>query len=230
MPPPAPAPTPTPAPPAYNPHNPFQNRPGATRSVGAGLNVPQTGTPRVDADALLSEITREQFADYQQRYRPLERQYAKFLQNDDWIEQGAAQADARVGAAYQTSAEITDREKERYGLDMTPDQARSMARMRGIGLSTSRGVARNTTAAALDDVRTQGLNAMAGYGRGLADQSQGIAGGVANRQAGVDAANDQMAAQERAGMMATGASIAALGGPVGWGVGGAMMAYGMFLA
>lgn len=204
---PAPAPTPAPTPPAYNPSNPFggsanSGQPGGTPAINPRGNAPPP-LPDVDADALLTNITRQQYRDYQRRFLPVEREYAEMLTDPATMNREIAGAGQRARQGFQVSNEITQREQQRYGLQLRPDQAQAMARMRAVGRTTTTTGAVNDTRTAMGDLQLSGMNAMSGYGRGLRTSSMDALSGVAGRQAGIDAANDQMEAQEDAGRWST---------------------------
>lgn len=210
---------PAPAPAPYRPPgssfgpglgSPDNRPPGSSFSPGLGSPNYRVPPQLPSADDVLAGIVTEQHADYMRRYRPVEQQYATMLRKDAWATGQVNRAGANVGRAFKNSEEIEARERGRMGITARPDQEKTLRRMREIGRTMAVTGAKNSTAVALDDLKTQGQANMIGYGRNLASSATNSLGGVAGRAAQRDSANDQLDAQQDAGRMQTVGSMIGL--------------------
>lgn len=162
-----------------------------------------TGKP----DSVMSQITRDQYADWEANYRPTEDAYLDWLMDEGRIQGDVTRAGELAGEQVTQAEGITDRNMARYGLQLTPEQQKAQARLRKLSATSVVADARNRARGMIADQQLEGLGFMTRAMREQAGQATGMIGTAAGMQTSRDAANRAASAQHQAGMFNTAVTI-----------------------
>lgn len=202
----------------YDSRNPFAIGLGAG-STPAGLGIQETnpsgqtnssGPINISGGDLQSTIAREQYQDYENRIVPVEDAYRRRVLSDRRMNNQVQSAGKEIDRSFRGATLDQNRDMARYGIQLTPDQKRSMNRMRAFARTSAKAGAMNSTRGVLDDQRYEALTTQVGYGRDLAEGAAQGAGNVAGMAAERDSYNRQVDAQESAQTMSTIGTIAGI--------------------
>lgn len=202
----------------YDSRNPFAIGLGAG-STPAGLGIQETnpsgqtnssGPINISGGDLQSTIAREQYQDYENRIVPVEDAYRRRVLSDRRMNNQVQSAGKEIDRSFRGATLDQNRDMARYGIQLTPDQKRSMNRMRAFARTSAKAGAMNSTRGVLDDQRYEALTTQVGYGRDLAEGAAQGAGNVAGMAAERDSYNRQVDAQESAQRMSTIATIGSI--------------------
>lgn len=92
----------------------------------------------------LAEIARQQYADYQQRFQPIEQDLIHQGTSDTQYLQAGTQAANSMNSAYQTQQGSMQRNMNRMGVTMTPQQQEAANQTLSLGQASSTVNAANT--------------------------------------------------------------------------------------
>ena len=175
------------------------------------------------ADQMMANITREQWADFQTTFVPIENELIAEVQSNDAINTDAGEAVRLTGAAFDSASQVQSRALERSRRSLDPDQKRAMERRMSLRRAAAMAGAANATRRSGRDRRLGQLADLVGMGRGISSNAmQGISD-VATMENNRNQANANARQQHRAGQLSGLAAGAAMGfqmgGPVGAGFG-----------
>lgn len=162
----------------------------------------------MSADAIAGRVTRDQWSHYLKQFGPLEQQLVGET-NDQSLVSGAAQASSKQNAIAEQSF---DRDKSRYGVNMTGVQGKQMDRMRSLGDSANNTYSINNARLEQRDRNLDLSSNLMQVGRGVAGQGMQGLGEAAGMAAQRNAANAQAKAQ------ASSQRNSMIGGAIGTGV------------
>lgn len=163
------------------------------------------------ATHIQARLSREEYDDYLQRFRPIEDQYASEIFNPTLSQARVGRADQFVTQGFNQARQSNARNLGRYGLSFNPAQQRTYDRESARNETLSRINAKNQTRQ-LNEERDLGhLLSLVNYGRDLASGASRIRADLANKQVDRDITNRQLDQQERANRnqaLATAATLA----------------------
>lgn len=165
-------------------------------------------------DQIQAAITREQYADYVNRFQPYEDQlYAEMTpeRRAELLNQELTTAGESVDKQFGASRDIMGRQTSRYGLSLNPDQQQSVDRSFGLQNVLGKVGARNLTRRNAYERDMGAMRDIVQVGREMEATASSAAGAAAGMQASRDAANRRMEAQAKAQNMQDIGSIAGLG-------------------
>ena len=167
------------------------------------------GGRRQSLEARQAAMTRDQWQNFLEVYRPVEQELMDSAMQTDFSAEGdAAGRDAQVSAT--ASKGMLARNLSRLGTSMTAEQAAAVRRRQQQTGSKSIAQAENVTRKTMSDSRSQLLQGLVGIGRGVATGSMGGINAAANNAANQEMAINQGRAAAQNSNMATAASLAAM--------------------
>src|SRR5688500_5016471 len=170
---------------------------------------------KVDPEKLNAQIAVDQYNDYQNRYVPVENEFIKLVSDPAVFGADIERSGQRAETGFGVAEGIQQREFSRQGITLNSEELRALERINKFGKSTAVGTALNTARRGFSDLRLEGLNTIADFGRQGAAEAAGIAGGLAQDQAQRAAVNAQNRAQNQSnflGTLTTAATFAAFMG------------------
>ncbi len=172
--------------------------------LGTSRNYSRTNSR--DPDALLAQMTREDYSSYQKDYGQFERDLVKRAQTDtSLIDQ--ARVDSKESSALMSG--VAERNRERYGSSLTGAQKQQQDR--GLELSSTLGSAQAVNSARLvqKDTNTALLGGVIDVGQGVYQRSmQGLSNSAQNKNQ-LDNAYKSAKAQHKAQTYSTLGSLGA---------------------
>lgn len=174
-----------------------------------GANRLSTNTTNANPDAIAAGVTRDQWQNFLEFYRPLEDKILKQAQQTDFTAEGdkaGATAAAGIGASRGSLA----RSLSRSGSSLTAEEQRAVRRRQQSSLVKAVSRAENTTRRGLKDSRGQLLAQIVGIGRGVANTATSGLQNVADLAAQREALFIQQRSQATNANLSTAASAAAL--------------------
>ena len=172
--------------------------------LGTSRNYSSTNSR--DPDALLAQMTREDYSSYQKDYGQFERDLVKRAQTDtSLIDQ--ARVDSKESSALMSG--VAERNRERYGSSLTGAQKQQQDR--GLELSSTLGSAQAVNSARLvqKDTNTALLGGVIDVGQGVYQRSmQGLSNSAQNKNQ-LDNAYKSAKAQHKAQTYSTLGSLGA---------------------
>lgn len=149
----------------------------------------------MNADQLSAQITRDQYADWETNYKPMEDEYLSWLMDEGRVQADVNRAGDMAGEQFGMAQGSADREMSRYGMQLTPEQMKAQERLRRFGASSAVAGARNRARGVVADQQLQGLGFMS---RAMRDQAH-AGGNMLSNAASMEAqrqANNQMASAQ----------------------------------
>lgn len=185
---------------------------GVTSGTGFGGSNPlqgmSAGGRRQWLENTSANITRSQWNNFLDVYRPVEEDILKRAMQTDFSKEGD-EAGQDAAAGVRSSQGMLARNLSRMGTSMTPEQAAAVRRRSNLNMGRAVGQAENTTRRTMSDTRGNLLAGLVGVGRQVAT---GAAGGI-NSAANNAASTEMMLNQGKANAQNTNtASAAALAG------------------
>lgn len=127
-----PAPTPAPAAPAPEPaFDPSYIDPNQAFQGDQG------------ASELLGQLSRAQWEDWKARFAPYITKLADYATDPNAAGDAATQAKSSVGLAFDTATTVNDQNRERYGVNLSPEQQAAQQRATSVGRSAAMASAGN---------------------------------------------------------------------------------------
>lgn len=144
-------------------------------------NLGESGLINDSADETFAEIVREQFADYEKRYIPVEDELMRTMGDKAHYEELMGQVDTEASNRIAASAGIADRNLSRYGVQLTDREQQQINRQTDLRSAAASAGAQNMTRRELNDMgfdygRTDSLGTEAGTERVLRDFTSGLSG------------------------------------------------------
>lgn len=185
----------------------FRNVGSATNTGGSGFLGGSTGYEmpsgmgatqrRQWLEGKSAEITRSQWQNFLDTYRPTEQAFLEQAMQTDFQKEGdEAGLDAARGV--RASRGMLARQMSRLGTRMTAEEAAAVRRRASLAETRAVGRAENTTRRTLSDTRTNMLAAAVGLGRQVATGAAGGISSAANNAAATESMLRQGAAQASA--------------------------------
>lgn len=168
---------------------------------------PMFGRP-ASADQMTAAVTRDQYADWEANYKPLENEYISWLTDANRIRNDINAAGTQANKQVDASYGVSDREQSRYGLELTNEQKQAQDRLRQLTRTKAMAGAKNMARGQIADEQLQGLAFMSGSMRQTGLSGSNMLSQAAASEANRDALNAQIGAQNDAATMNT---IATLG-------------------
>lgn len=153
------------------------------------------------AKNIYAQIQREQKLMYNSIYKPLEGQLRTRLTDPNFTQGLVAKAGQYAQTAANTSAGISSRTQQRYGINPTARQAQALSRQRAISNSTTMAGVTNNTRQGAYAMQTAGLSALNTFGNQKAGAALSNAGAMASLESRRNSKNQQIAAADQAGTM-----------------------------
>lgn len=164
----------------------------------------------------MAALSREQYQDYIERFRPMEIEAIRENMDDSVITDAVGEARADANKAWDASSGVTDRALSDYGVTLDPDQMASRDRQTKQNRSASVADAQNTTRVMETDRRYQRGDDLFRTGRQVEGTATSQYGAAAQLEAARGRANadartqaSQAGANSRAGLAGT--ALGALG-------------------
>jgi hypothetical protein len=155
-----------------------------------------------------ANITRSQWNNFLEVYRPVEEDILKRAMQTDFSQEGdEAGQDAASGV--RSSQGMLARNMSRLGTSMTPEQAAAVRRRANLNMGRAVGQAENTTRRTMSDTRTNLLAGLVGVGRQVATGSSAGINSAANNAASTEMMLNQGKANAQNTNLASGAALAA---------------------
>jgi len=174
------------------------------------------GSAPVDnrAKNIYAQIQREQKLMYDNIYKPLEGQLRTRLTDPNFTQGLVAKAGQYAQTAANTSAGISSRTQQRYGINPTARQSQALSRQRAISDSTTMADATNNTRQGAYALQTSGLSALNNFGNNKAGAALSNAGAMASLESRRNSKNQQIEAADQAGTMSAVGSAVGLGAAI----------------
>jgi hypothetical protein len=163
---------------------------------------------KVNPEKLNAEIAVNQYNDYQNRYVPVENEFIGLVSDPKVFGADIERAGQRAETGFGVAEGIQQREFSRQGITLSTEEMRALERINKFGKSTAVGTALNTARRGFADLRLQGLNTIADFGRQGAAEAAGISGGLAQDQAQRASINAQNRAQGQSNFLGTLGTVA----------------------
>lgn len=158
------------------------------------FSSPGPNPRRLQLEARQAAITRDQWQNFLEVYRPVETDLlSKAMQTDFTVEGDEAGIDAAAGA--RASRGTLARNLSRLGTRMTPEQAEAVRRRANLSETKITARAENTTRRTLYDTRGNLLAGLVGIGRQVATGAAGGFNAAADNAAATEMALNQSKAQ-----------------------------------
>lgn len=167
---------------------------GTTGSMLSRFSSKGSSSGGGSADAIAGRVTRDQWSHYLEQFGPLESQLVSEVNSNDMVT-GAVRDSSKQNAIAEQSF---DRDKSRYGVNMTGVQGKQMERMRSLGDAANNTYAINNTRLEQRDRNISLGGDLMQIGRGVAGQGIDGLGQAAGMAAQRNAANAQAKAQASA--------------------------------
>ncbi|MCG7931976.1 MAG: hypothetical protein N0E44_18240 [Candidatus Thiodiazotropha lotti] len=159
-------------------------------------------------DEIYAKIQRDQYQYYRDAFLPTENAARGQIRSDEEINKLTTNAGLEAGQSQSTVRGIQRRNMGRFGMQMGGDQKRDANKqmtLQGIG---NRAGTMARTRTGLNDINLQNRGEYVGLGRGISTSAQSALGDAASTENQTNAANDQIAAQEKAAKTAAMMSLA----------------------
>jgi hypothetical protein len=183
-------------------------------SLGGGS--PEVDTSVSDATAALM---REQYADYLNRFVPLEDELIKQITEptdgglrigntaltNRYVDEAQEMANRQMGV----SGAVMNRMASRYGMPMTADRRQTMDRGMNLSSALMQADVANKTRDNIEDFNVNMATQLMNTGRGLSGDANSLYGSASSLEAARNQVNQQMAAQQQSNLMQ---GIGTLGG------------------
>jgi hypothetical protein len=163
-----------------------------------------TGTP----DERLAAITRDQWQNFLDFYRPIEDEVLRSAMQTDFTAEGD-KAGATAASAANASKGSLARTLSRAGTSLSAEESAAVNRRHASSLTRSVAQAENTTRRGMSDSRTNLLAGMVGVGRGVSDSATSGLTTSANLSTARQAQLDRQSAQAHNTNVSGGATLAA---------------------
>ncbi|MGB0969422.1 MAG: hypothetical protein ACPGVG_00465 [Mycobacterium sp.] len=157
-----------------------------------------------------AEITRQQWQQFQERFRPMEDELIADISDMSSIGRDADRASTQVRDQFARARGTQQRNMRRAGISQDARQAGMSNRRSALAEALGRTNAENQTRRTSFDDKVNRLGDMIGTGRGLRTNAAGSLSQAAGMQTGRDAHNSAVSQQNRQQAMATMVSIAAM--------------------
>lgn len=157
-----------------------------------------------DPNAAANQLTRAQYQDWLDRYKPVEDQAVSLVQQD--TEPLVQRAGDAVGRAYDASAGATQRNLSRYGITADESTTAAIARRRGLMRALDVAKTNNNLRNTLEDARVAGLGQLIDIGRNVnnsATQNLSSAASLQTARENAGAQNAAAASGARKGLFGT---------------------------
>lgn len=164
---------------------------------------------RPNADAINSQITRDQYQYYRDTFIPVERAARGQIRTDSEIDALSKNTGISAGKAFKNVRGDFRRGAGRLGISLSSDQEAESDKLFGIGGTGRRAGIMTRVRSNLHDINLQNRGEYVGLGRSIATGAQSSLSDAASSQFRTKSANDQIEAQEKAAMMSTIGTITA---------------------
>lgn len=146
---------------------------GTSGAVTPRSNLALTGSPSADAEARSAVITRQQYDDFQQRYRPIEDQFLADAANENRAFEATENVDRDTYAQHMQGFQRAERQIRDYGGQLNPDQREALLRSTQQRSSADSGRIKNSIRSAEEERRIGDLSNVVSIGREVQGEALG---------------------------------------------------------
>jgi hypothetical protein len=151
-----------------------------------------------DADTTYTRLSRDQYQYYKDTFIPVENAARGQVRTDDEINLLSRNSGLEAAKSQSTVQGIQKRNLGRFGMQLSKDQQRDSNRQMTIQGTGNRAGTMARTRTGLNDINLQNRGEYVNLGRGISTSAQSALGSAASTQNQINAANDQIDAQQDA--------------------------------
>jgi hypothetical protein len=172
---------------------------------------PSSGGSGMTANQMQAQMTREQFADFENRLAPMLDNLYRETNDPRSYSEAARKAMGEAGQANRAATGVLNRQLQQFGRGMTADQRQAMATQMQVSGAANQAAAATSARTRMKDQNLSTQMDLLGIEQGLADNASTAAGQAAQMETNRNQQNDQLAAQRKQNKASTIGTVVGLG-------------------